>query len=298
MYLLSELDRRLLLGKILPQARRLGVSEELRGWSWRGPPVRPYYEDARIPMYLVCSKYCPTHRDVYLLGVERRRGEINYRVSRGLGLHAAVSNALNSFLEGSTPSFDRWWEENRHRISNPSWVDRMREEARMVWEYTLDTCRAALAHRKAEQPYSRVRDSFATALPFLVEHRVSGELLGLSGLLSVDCYDYLRNIVFDLKVAEQGEEWHKLYPTGYAMVLESVYEIPVDIGCLVYVSFKNCRLVVRREIFFVDDELRSWWLEERDKKLEIIAQRKDPGVAQSCPEWCTHLKECRGSQNG
>ena len=30
-------------------------------------------------------------------------------------------------------------------------------------------------------------------------------------------------------------------------------------------------------LFFASDELRSWWIEERDRKLEIVAERKDPG---------------------
>ncbi|MBC7121098.1 MAG: CRISPR-associated protein Cas4 [Candidatus Methanosuratus sp.] len=49
------------------------------------------------------------------------------------------------------------------------------------------------------------RDVMATSVPFLVEHKVSGELLGLSGILSPDCYDYLRKIVFDVKVMEPCE---------------------------------------------------------------------------------------------
>ena len=132
----------------------------------------------------------------------------------------------------------------------------------------------------------------ATAIPFLVEHRISGELLGLSGLLGIDCYDYLRNVVFDLKVADEAKDWFRLYPTGYAIVLESVYEIPVDVGCTVYVSFRENKLTVSTDLFFINDDMRSWWVEERDKKLEIVAQKKDPGFPNTCYEDCMYRAEC------
>ena len=134
----------------------------------------------------------------------------------------------------------------------------------------------------------------ATAVPFLVEHKVSGELLGLSGLLSVDCYDYLRGVVFDLKVSQEERDWYRLAPTGYAIVLESVYEVPIDVGCVLYAWFQGGKLQVRRDLFFINDDLRSWWVEERDSKLDIVAQRKEPSVAGKCSEDCIYWKACRG----
>lgn len=69
----------------------------------------------------------------------------------------------------------------------------------------------------------------SSTLPFLIEYEISGELLGLSGLLSIDCYDYLHAIMFDLKVGGEPKEWYRLVPVGYALVFESVHEVPIDI---------------------------------------------------------------------
>ncbi|MFB0544641.1 MAG: CRISPR-associated protein Cas4 [Asgard group archaeon] len=44
--------------------------------SWFKSPMKPYYEEAKIPMYSVCSKYCPTGRDVFVNMVERKKGKI------------------------------------------------------------------------------------------------------------------------------------------------------------------------------------------------------------------------------
>jgi CRISPR-associated protein Csa1 len=176
-------------------------------------------------------------------------------------------------------------------------VELLRARARAVWDYTLSACKSRFATRSTRQPYASHHDIIATALPFLIEHKLSGELLGLSGLLGVDCYDYLHGIVFDLKTVSslsKLDAWHKLYPTGYAIVLESVYEVPIDIGCIVFVSFKDEKLILKPELFLISDDLRSWWLEERDTKLELVAQRKDPGTPNNCYENCIYWDECHG----
>jgi CRISPR-associated protein Csa1 len=67
----------------------------------------------------------------------------------------------------------------------------------------------------SRQPYSTEEDMIATSAPFLIEHKISGELIGCSGILSVDCQDYLHNIMFDVKTAIKKEEVNpfKLYTT-------------------------------------------------------------------------------------
>ena len=139
-------------------------------------------------------------------------------------------------------------------------------------------------------------DLMGTAVPFLVEHKLSGELLGLSDILSVDCFDYLRTIMFDLKVTSFQEDWHRLYSLGYALVFESIHEVPVDICCTVYLNIENGKISVQKDLFFANDELRQWWLEERDKKLEIVAERRDPGKPErsQCKEYCQYYKVCYG----
>lgn len=299
MYFLSDIDQKLLINKLMPLARKTGVSEDLRGWHWHKEPMKPYYEDVKLPMYLVCSMYCPTHRDVFLNKVQGKKGDVNFYVSMGMTLHEVVGQLMTMFVEDKIQEFEDWWKDNVHHISykdkSEEGVERLKNYSEIIWEHTLTNCKSEFSNKSAHQPYATRRDVMATAVPFLVEHRISGELLGLSGLLGVDCYDYLRSIVFDFKTMKNFdnlEDWHKLYPTGYALVLESIYEIPVDIGGIVFITFKNEKLVVKKELFFINDDLRSWWLEERDKKLEIVAQKKDPGIPNKCPEDCIYWKEC------
>jgi CRISPR-associated protein Csa1 len=293
MYFLSDVDKKKLLGSILPLARSTGVSEELRGWNWNNPPLKPAY-DERIPMYSVCSKYCPTSRDVFLGRVLKVQPKMNERVLQGVALHRVVSTALNAFLDGQGVDFDLWYDKILKAAGIADQPNRIHDAASKVWSFTVASCNNEVQNRTSEQPHASKRDILATALPFLVEHKVTGELLGLSGLLSVDCYDYLRGVVFDLKFSQEERDWYRLAPTGYAMVLESVYEVPVDVGCAIYAWFQAGELRLRRDLFFINDDLRSWWVEERDEKIRMVAQRKEPSIASKCYEDCIYWEVCRG----
>lgn len=308
MYFLNEIERKTLLGRILPSARKVGVSNELRGWNWADSPLKPLYPDEGIPNHLIGSQYCPTARDVFVSRVKGVRGETNVHVWTGTSIHKAVSTIVLSFVEGhDAPNFEEWWKKEnptypRNDTANESQTPETsrKELVRSVWNQTSSECRGALLSRRSAQPYATEHDVSASALPFLVEHKVDGRLLGLSGLLSVDCYDYLHGIIFDLKYlrpASMSEPWRRLYIAGYAVALESVYETPIDVGCLVYISQVNGQLRVSRDLFFIGDDVRGWWLEERDKKLEIIAQKKDPGLPKKCYDACLYLKYCLGDQN-
>lgn len=292
MFFFSELDHKKLINKILPKAREVGVSEVFRGWSWYKSPLKPYYDDVRIPMYSVCSKYCPTGRDVFLNLVRKVRGKMNRKVILGAAIHETVRTTLRAFVDGRKLAFDEWYENVLNSKGVKSRDEVVMERSRNAWRFVHTMCESRFMDGASRQPYASRRDVMATALPFLVEHRISGELLGLSGLLCIDCYDYLRNVVFDLKVSDETRDWYRLYPTGYAIVLESVYEIPVDVGCAVYVRFRGKRLSVDRDLFFISDDLRSWWVEERDEKLETVAQKRDPGFPTTCFDECIYREEC------
>lgn len=243
-------------------------------------------------MYAVCSKYCPTGRDVFVTQLKKAKPILNRRMTLGKLLHGVVSDALLSFMERKEVSFEEWW--GQVRWEGLSFHKDMKKKAWQVWEHVLGICKARYATHSTAQPFASERDLYTSSIPFLVEHKISGELLGLSGLLSIDCYDYLKCIMFDLKVDDRQEDWHRLFPVGYAIVFESVHEVPVDVCCIVYVNFIKDRLVVKKDLFVATNELRSWWLEERDKKLEIVALKKDPGVPSRCPEDCIYREFCRG----
>ncbi|MEM0287282.1 MAG: type I-A CRISPR-associated protein Cas4/Csa1 [Nitrososphaerota archaeon] len=308
MYFFNDVEKKTLLGSILPTARKVGVSEELRGWNWFTPPLKPLYTGEGIPNYLVGAQYCATARDVFVARVRGIEGKSNIHAITGSLVHKAVSTVVLSYVEeGREPDFDEWWKReasifgslNEEQGASMSAQEGLKKFVKSAWNQTSSECLGALLARRSAQPYASEHDVRVSALPFLVEHKVDGRLLGLSGILSVDCYDYLHGVIFDLKYLRPGsaqQPWRRLYSAGYAIVLESVYEIPIDVGCVIYVSLVNNQLKVSRDIFFIGDDVRGWWLEERDKKLEIIAQKKDPGLPSKCYDACLYLKYCLGDQ--
>src|SRR5215210_6216035 len=83
-----EEKKRLLRGTI-PRARRSGVDDSLRGWSWSSPPLLSPYE---VPLGLaeVANAYCETGRDVYARRVLDATPEPNEKMILGGVLHAAL----------------------------------------------------------------------------------------------------------------------------------------------------------------------------------------------------------------
>ncbi len=291
-YYLSDIERKVLEKKIRPMTRTVGVTEELRGWGWDRSPLKPYHE-VSLPMYSICGKYCPSSRDVYLRHVLKKPGEASYPISLGAIVHSTVNGAYKQVRSMNfNPDFDKWYDARGFKPQvNPELI---KKYARIVWEHVLANAESRFREAVSSQPYSVEEDMIMTAAPFMIEHKISGNLVGCSGILSVDCYDYLRNIIFDVKVGvRKGDyDFYRLYATGYALVFESIYEVPVDIGGTVFLNFKDDRLLVERDLFHINDNLRSWWIEERDKKSEMVYEEKDPGIAQ-CTGRCMYGAICK-----
>ena len=292
-FFLTAQEHKYLLNRVQPLAREMGVTPELRGWNWWREPLKPYHSE-RISMFAVCGKFCETAREVYLMYVERKPSKRTREILLGASAHNLLEHLFSETRHGKFElDFEGWWmREREHYGSELGDAESFGECLKALWDFCLSQAKAAYYEVRAAHPYASEQDVLATALPFLVEHKLSGTLLGLSGTLSVDCYDYLRHIIFDVKVGGQRRDFYRLYPTGYALVFESLYEVPVDIGCSVLINFRNGKVVVDRDLFFINDDLRNWWVEERDLKLGIVAQKKDPGKAKECPPSCMFLEVC------
>ncbi len=52
MYFLSDIEQKQLLYNLLPTAREVGVSKELRGWNWHQPPLKH-----TSTTYYLCIKF-------------------------------------------------------------------------------------------------------------------------------------------------------------------------------------------------------------------------------------------------
>jgi CRISPR-associated protein Csa1 len=173
-----------------------------------------------------------------------------------------------------------------------SW-DRNRVRANMVWiwDYEVNQIVAKLDQVLSAQPYIGVDALVNAAVPVVVEQKLDGRNIGLSGQLSADAFG-AEGVVLDIKTGAR-RQFHRLSTTGYAMVIESIHEYPVDVGCIVYCWFrKPIPPTIEYDIHQIDEPLRQEFLELRDRAMKMIYDQKDPGIPAVCYEDCPYWDEC------
>lgn len=306
MYFLSSDERRYLSKFLFPRAREMVVAEELRGWSWNEAPLAPISE-VRLGVYEVAGRYCPTARDVYLrrvLGVRvppsaamlegrvlhQTLGEIFLRAKRriytdGLEDPPRLLEHLRQDLElGPYP----WGED---APADPEIRQRIERRRAALAAFEAPRILARIYEVLASQPYVGPDGLVAAALPVIVEHKFDGSALGLSAHLSCDALSHAEPLVLDVKFDER-RDFHRLYPTGYALAMEAAFEYPVNVGCVVYGRWQGERLLIERDLFLIDEALRQRFIEERDEKARLVFEEIDPGVAPSAPADCPFYHIC------
>ncbi|HLG71880.1 MAG TPA: type I-A CRISPR-associated protein Cas4/Csa1 [Chloroflexota bacterium] len=297
MYFLNEDERRFLRRRLLPEARQRQVHPTLRGWHWASvdAPARPTY-GAELGVVEVADGYCRSGRDVYVRRVLGQPVRPTREIQEVAALHAFAAawvTRAKALMYAIQPAL------LMHRLpdlltdavlplpSDPE-VARKAEAIRQFETYRL---LALVQETLARQPEIGPDALVASVLPVTVEQRLDGRFLGLSPHLAVDALLFNGPIVLELKFGPR-REFHRLATTGYALALESVHEMPVDLGCVVYVDFRQNGLAIERDFHFIDDELRTRFIEARDEKQRLVEEEIDPGLPDQCYDRCPHLRFC------
>lgn len=307
MYWPSENDRKRLIKSLLPESRAMRIEEHLRGWHWYEAPLKPPF-DVTLANYEVANRYCPTSRDLYLRRVQRIMARPNDAMLQGVALHAVVARFLQTARRLLYVHGVGAWGEAVSALRGPNLeaLVRMRldlaevpadlmTQAEAIWAYMLAQTEAKIQDTLATQPYVDDDGLVQAVLPFSVEQRLDGSLLGLSRRLSCDALRAVETVVLDLKFGER-RDFHRLATTGYALVLESLHEYPVNMGCVVYARFTGQQLSLERDYHLIDEELRQWFVEARDERMRMVFDEIDPGLPQQCYRICPYLKVCHGEE--
>lgn len=312
MYFLSPEEHKYVTRKLLMEARRDEVHPDLRGWNWASPPLVAIHK-SRLGISDIASLYCETGRDIYLKKVGRVGFKTNQAMVEGLLLHRVVSEVFtrakvliyqNSSIT-SNEFIQKFGEINLENEAK-NWgfgeidtlkdgdilTTRMVNRARLLWEFEKTRIAYRIDDIRSRYPYCEADSFVFLVLPVVVEQRLNGTFLGLSQNLAVDGYIFSQGMVADIKFDPSERDFHKLTTTGYAMVMESLYEFPVDIGCIIYVRFTDNQIRLKREFHHISDELRQWFIEERDKKMRMIDDEIDPGKPLRCHDICPYLYIC------
>jgi len=303
MYFLSEEEKRLVLRKLLPQAREHEVHPDLRGWNWAQPPLAPVYE-ARLGLYEIAGQYCRTGRDVYLRHVQGVCPPPNMLMMEGSVLHemltAIILAAKRVIYTQGTECLAGLKALARPKFADlgvegltPAEREALEDKLDNLWDFEYHRIVARVQDVLARQPHVGADALAALALPVVVEQKLDGGFLGLSAHLSADAFVFSEPMMLDIKFGER-QDFHRLTTTGYALVMESLYEFPINVGCVVYPAFKKGRLLIERDFHLIDDELRQWFIEARDERMRLVEEEIDPGLAEECYQPCHYWSVCHG----
>jgi CRISPR-associated protein Csa1 len=160
--------------------------------------------------------------------------------------------------------------------------------ARKLWSHMVfELCH--MFNRLLSRGVGLSREWLATAIaPFIIDYTVNGRMLGLSESLRLDALSSL-NVVFDMKTGRPAD-YHRLALAGYALALEANLFQPVNVGCIVYLSFRDESPTpsLKMNVIAVDEITRLEFVEERDRKLRIVAERIDPAKPGVCDLHCPY----------
>ncbi len=274
------------------------IEEELRGWNWDRPPIKPraYYG---LTMADVVSRYCPTRRDVWLRRVQRAKPVLESRpLVVGKIIHIVFHTTYTLFMEAATRTDDPG-EVYDYMIQNAR--QRLREQGvdidaeRWTWKLYRRlalSLAGSMAVYTAWHPGSRGYEQ----MTWVTEQHIDGTPLGLSKNLRVDAFN--GSVVVEIKYGKPAP-WHTLSLAGYAMALEANYETPVDYGLILYINgLPDNHLQITIEPRYLSNTLRRLFLDQRDETIDMLMSEHEPPVPPrgSCPETCPFYTICHGDR--
>ncbi len=244
------------------------IPSELRGWSWDRPPVKPRAYLGLGVSEIAFASECG-FKSLWL----RRRGvriDVGEPARVGLVIHE-IFHMASSDLRSLLPRLSPWDAVEVLLRRAQSRVSRLSKERWAVNLYKALITSWAGEASSAKLYYGSPGLGF---LPWLAEYKVDGSPLGLSKNIRVDAIAEA-GVVVEVKYGKPSN-WHYLSLAGYALALESFYEVPVDYGVLLTVSINNGEPVVSVEPVYVSAEYRRRFLEVRDDAIDVLLSNTEP----------------------
>jgi len=256
------------------------ISNELRGWSYETPPIKPLSTSLRLGVGELAGRYCETLRDIYLKRVLGVRPPPNFKMARGIAFHEVMKVVLfdikkfiyenlsgggKSLLTSLLPrsesvGFDAVSKAEAALGSRLSEDERklVASSCSNLYEFLIIQGAAALDRTLSKYPHAEPDSVVNAAIPPVSERKVDGSFVGLSAELSVDIYTPY-NAIADVKTGEV-RSFHPLTLAGYALALESDEGIPIDFGFIIYVKLERRVPSFTIKPLIVGDEVRREFL--------------------------------------
>ena len=288
------------------------ISDDLRGWSFEKPPVKPISTTLRFGVGELAARYCETLRDIYLKRVMRVKPPPNFKMVRGVAFHEVMKAALfdvkkfiydnpngcgKDMLVSLLPKSQTVGCEALCKAESVLGSKLGEGEAKLtelgcinLYGFLIVQGAAALDRMLSKYPHAEPDSIVNAAVPPVVERRVDGSLIGLSTELSVDIYTPF-NAIADVKTGEV-RSFHPLTLAGYALAIEGDEGISVDYGFIIYVKLERKVPSFAIKPLIVSEEFRREFLEVRDEACSVVESGRDPGKPSRCPTFCPYYGVC------
>ena len=286
------------------------IDEELRGWSY-SEGILASQTKVLLGVSDIASNFCPNGRDVYLRYVRKIPPKDNQTLQKGRLIHEVWTKSLelvkkalytvSGDLDGERLYRELMGEEetirneatNKYNLLNKDYVIWL---VHKILESAARTYSSALDRHKGRSPYITLDGLIYLTVPLITEFPINGERLGLSRTLRIDALAP-PSIIIEVKSRPPNEVF-ELSLAGYALAFESEYEVPIDYGILLYINVidNERKIFSRAKLVPISAQLRTAFVEMRDRRTEVIMYEEDPGIAGSCPLECPYLKYCRGGE--
>ncbi|MCX8162865.1 MAG: type I-A CRISPR-associated protein Cas4/Csa1, partial [Candidatus Bathyarchaeota archaeon] len=249
--------------------------------------------------------FCSTDRHLYVRYVLRAREKPNFKLELGLFIHRVYHLASckakyimyggglsgEIFKESFKGLSDRCFEEAYvdFHVLKPGFARRIFD---LIWGYASNIYSAALDRIRSMSPYISLDGLVNHTVPMTAEFPVDGSLIGLNRAIRIDAI-LTPCIIVELKTRRFKPDY-EIGLAGYALALESQYEIPIDYAVVIEVRFdrglKDMKLYER--YVQISDELRERFIERRDYAMRVVVEEMDPGLPDRCSDDCPFLGVC------
>ncbi len=243
------------------------IPEELRGWAYDRPPVKPRAYLGLGVSELAYASACG-YREMW---ARRRAGKVLERTRQmelGLKVHEVFHKAAGDLRRLLARGIRPW--DAFYMLYKRSW-----SSFRERWALDLYRMLLAIWSGEAASLEAYYGGEGLGWLPWLSEYRIDGTPLGLSKSLRADAVGE-GGIVVEIKLGRPAH-WHKLSVAGYALAIESYLEVPTDYGILIWVNGVEERSPrISMEPVYISPGLREEFLSVRDEAIEVLLGDEEP----------------------
>ena len=286
----------------------------------------PELQHARLPVNVIAFTPCPTYRDVYferVLGLRRGPSWSRYVGCAIDKLYKEIFKESRTYCQATSARAFRLYdhltslaEELINRSINhccsqlrsiepqppPSQIDALRQALTKIVRFEAMQTASFLEFELSRVPDSTPDTVFGHYFAFTLEERLRTRHHGFTSPATPD-FVLRDRIIGDVKYGP-WRDFFEFSMVAYALAYEEHHQQPIDLGSVLQVEVPDSRPFpthFESRIETLDDFKRKRFLAVRDRKLQIVAERIDPGRAAAqdlCDPQCDFYQRCWETQDG